>query len=506
MIRRNIVANMIGRAWGVLSVYLFVPLYLKFLGIEAFGLVGFYSTLLGVLAFADLGLTATLSREMARLEAREGTAGEMGDLLRTYESIYLGISLALASVIWLLAPVIAGRWLQASALPPAEIASAIRIMGIAIAFQLPATLYSGGLFGLQRQVMANFLSIGWSVLRGVGSVLVLWFVSPTILAFAFWQLFSNAAYCFAVRSGLWHSLPAPPARPGFKSAVLRNTWRYASGLACLTLLSGILKQADKLAVSKLMPLEVFGYYTLAGSLAMAPLLLANPIAIAVFPRLTGLVSTGDGAPLKRIYHRACALVSVAVFPGALTLALYAGDFIFAWTGSVAAGHKVGTVAALLLAGQAMQAITVVPYYLALAHGNIKLNLWIGTASVLIITPLLILLIKRFGVVGGGISWLILTLCTLPPYMYFLHRRFLPGESLSWILHDIGRPLLASLPAIILASHLWPHSSTRVIVFAQIGLVWGVSLVSAVMAMPEFRGELILRARKLLGASMERRPD
>jgi O-antigen/teichoic acid export membrane protein len=49
MIRRNIVANMIGRAWGVLSVYLFIPLYLKFLGIEAFGLVGFYSTLLGVL-------------------------------------------------------------------------------------------------------------------------------------------------------------------------------------------------------------------------------------------------------------------------------------------------------------------------------------------------------------------------------------------------------------------------------------------------------------------------
>jgi len=55
MIRRNILANMIARAWGVISVYLFVPLYLRFLGIEAYGIVGFYSTLLAVLAFADMG-------------------------------------------------------------------------------------------------------------------------------------------------------------------------------------------------------------------------------------------------------------------------------------------------------------------------------------------------------------------------------------------------------------------------------------------------------------------
>jgi hypothetical protein len=92
MIQQNIIANIIGRVMGIVSVYLFVPIYLKFLGIETFGLVGFYSTLLGVLAFADLGLTATLSREMARLEVRAGSVGEMRDLLRTYESIYLVIS------------------------------------------------------------------------------------------------------------------------------------------------------------------------------------------------------------------------------------------------------------------------------------------------------------------------------------------------------------------------------------------------------------------------------
>jgi O-antigen/teichoic acid export membrane protein len=148
MIRHNIVANIIGRAWGFVSVYLFVPLYLHFLGIEAYGLVGFYSTLLGVLAFADMGFTATLNREMARLSVRKDSAEEMRDLLRTYESTYLCISSVLAIIIWALAPLIAVRWLHSNVLQPNEIAVAIRLMGVATAFQLPSGLYIGGLMGL----------------------------------------------------------------------------------------------------------------------------------------------------------------------------------------------------------------------------------------------------------------------------------------------------------------------------------------------------------------------
>lgn len=500
MIKKNILANMIGRVWGIVSVYLFIPLYLKFLGIEAYGLVGFYSTLLGVLAFADIGLTATLSREMARLSVREDSSGEMGDLVRTYESTYLYISVILASIVWFSAPFIAERWLRASALPTGEIASAIRLMGIAIALQLPANLYSGGLLGLQKQVLTNSLQIAWGLLRGVGAVLVLWLISPTIFAFAVWQLFSNAVYCFAVRLSLWRALPCVASKPRFNRLVLRDTWRYAAGMAGITFLSAILTQTDKLVVSKMLPLEIFGYYTLAGSLAMAPLILASPIGVAVFPRLTGLVSTGDRDTLEQIYHRACGLVSVAVIPCALTLAMYAGNFVFAWTGSAIAAQKAGLVASFLLCGSIIQAILIIPYYLALAHGNIKLNLRLGIVSVVLITPLLIFLIMKYGIVGGGVSWLVMNLCTLPPYMYFIHRRFLPGELQKWVLRDVGRPLLVSLPIILLGRWLLPSTSSRIMIFGEIGLVWSVSAAAAAFTISELRHEFIKKTGKILGVS------
>ncbi len=499
-IRQNTVANYIGRAGGIVLAYLFIPVYLKFLGIEAYGLVGFYSTLLGVLAFVDMGLTATLSREMARLSVLKDTAGKMRDLLRTYEYLYLFISLAVALLIWVFAPFIAERWLQAGALPTYKIAAAIRLMGMAIALQLPSGLYNGGLLGLQKQVSYNSLQIAWGVFRGAGAVLILWLFSPTIIAFAFWQLFSNAVYCLAIRLMLWRGLPRADPRPRFNRILIRDTWHYAAGMVGITICSTLLVQTDKIAVSKMLPLEMFGYYTLAGALASVPIMLANPIGVAIFPRLTGLVSLGEKDTLKQFYHRACGLVSIAVLPAALTLTAYMGRFIFAWTGSAVAAQKAGPAASLLLGGSIIQAIMIIPYYLALAHGNIKLNLMLGIVSVVLIIPLLILLIMKYGIIGGGVSWLMMNLCTLPIYIFFIHRRFLPGELWTWVLRDVGRPLIVALPIILLSRWLFLLPSSRILTFGLMGLVWSVSAAAAAITIPDLRKEIILLIRKFTGIS------
>jgi O-antigen/teichoic acid export membrane protein len=489
---KNIVANILGRVWGVVSVYVFVPLYLRFLGIEAYGLVGFYSTLLVVLAFADMGFTATLNREMARLSVRKDSAGEMRDLLRTYESAYLCTSSVLSAALWYLAPEIAQHWLRPTGLQPHDVTAAIRLMGVAVAFQLPSGLYVGGLMGLQQQVRVNCVQIGWGLFRGLGAVFVLWLFSPTIIAFALWQLISNALYCFLTRLSLWRALSFGRAqsRPHFKWEVFRNTWRYAAGMAGMAVVSILLTQTDKLAVSKMLPLETLGYYTLACTLAWVPSMVGSPIAFAVFPRLTGMVALEDRTGLTRLYLRTCELIAVANIPAGLTIGLFAGDCIFAWTGSAIAAQRAGLVASLLVGGQLMQAISTVPYYLALAHGSMKLNLQIGIASVVLITPLLLFLIVKYGVVGAGLSWLLMNLCTVPPYLYLLHRRFLPGELRRWCLRAVARPLLATLPCVLLGRCLVPHTTSRLFTACFIGLVWAVSAAATAATVPEVRSFLM----------------
>lgn len=503
MIKRNITANIVGRAWGFISVYLFVPLYLHMLGAEAYGLVGFYSMLLGVLAFADMGFSATLNREMARLSANATAEQERRDLLRTYELSYLLICCVLAISICLAAPLIAERWLKASTLRSDDITLAIRLMGVAIAFQLPSGLYIGGLMGLQQQVRANALQIAWSAYRGFGTVLVLWFFPPTIVTFAIWQLVANAIYCISVRHGLWHALRVDGVRAAgfFRWQVFHGTWRYASGMAGMALLSILLTQVDKLTVSKLLSLDMLGFYTLAGSLASVPLILASPIASAIFPRFTELVARNDREQLVALYHRTCESVSIAIVPGGLAVALFSHDVIYLWTGSATSAQAASLAASLLLGGQLLQALTVVPYYLALAHGNIRLNLQIGIVSVVLVTPMMIYLVIHHGLAGAGLSWLIMNLCTMPPYMYFLHRNFLPGQLGRWFWRSLALPVIASLPCLLLGYWCLSMVDNRWLRLLMIAVTAGLSIICSALTAPEIRRWIT--TRKLSGLKPSR---
>jgi O-antigen/teichoic acid export membrane protein len=348
--------------------------------------------------------------------------------------------------------------------------------------ELPSGLYIGGLMGLQAQVRANTIQIGWGLFRGLGAVLVLWLVSPTVYAFASWQLLSNVIYCLVARMALWRVLRSFPgqAHPRFEWRVFHTTWRFAAGMLGMSVISTLLTQTDKLLVSKMLPLQMLGYYTLAGAVGSVPATLAGPIATAVFPRLTALVASESSDGLTSLYHRTCQLVAIAVVPAGLTVALFARECIFAWTGSALLAERAALVASLLVGGQIIQALLVVPYYLALAHGYVRLNLQIGIASVVLILPLLIGLVVKYGIVGAGLSWLVMNLCTVPSYMYLLHRRILPGEFRRWLLRDVLRPLCGAFPAVLLARLFAPMPTSRMLAIALIALVWGVSAGSAVL--------------------------
>jgi O-antigen/teichoic acid export membrane protein len=496
-VRRNIIANLIARAWGFIATYLFTPLYLHFLGIEAFGLVGFFSVLMGVMVLADMGFTATLNRELARLSVHKESFGKMRDLVRAYELLYFWISSVLIFLIWVLAPIISEYWLNSINLQPHEITMAIRLMGVAIAFQLPSGLFFGGLMGLQRQIQANSIQTAWSVFRGVGTVFVLWLFSQTIIAFALWQMISNAFYCFFVRFSLWRALSSESNRtkPQFKWQIIIDTKSYTIGMAVIAILSTILIQTDKLAVSKMLTLDMLGYYSLASVLASFPLMLANPIVSAIFPQFTGIFEKGDHESLVRLYHKTCKLTSLVIFPAGLTLALFAKDFILAWTSSNVASEEAGLTTSLLLIGQLLQAITLVPFNFALSHGQTKLIVKVQIYSIILITPLLFFLIKNFGLVGGGISWLLMNMCSLLPYMFFFHKKFLPGEFKTWILHDVGQPLLIALPIIIIGSWLFHAPSSPIIKFGMIALIWIVSTIATAFSITEFRDFMVNYVRK-----------
>jgi O-antigen/teichoic acid export membrane protein len=169
ILERNVSANFAGSIWQTIMGLAFIPLYIKFMGIESYGLMGIFATLQVVFGLLDVGLGSTLTREMARLSALPSKEQEMRNLVRTLEILYWCIAVFVGTLVVSLSPLIAHHWINAGQLSPRTIEQALLIMGFVIALQMPIGFYSGGLMGLQRQVLLNAINISIGTLRGAGA-------------------------------------------------------------------------------------------------------------------------------------------------------------------------------------------------------------------------------------------------------------------------------------------------------------------------------------------------
>jgi O-antigen/teichoic acid export membrane protein len=493
-IKKNIVANFISRFIGFVITYLFTPLFIKLLGIESFGFIGFFSALMGVLLITDIGLTASLTREAARLSVLDDSEKLLKDTIRTYELIYICLSLFIACMVWFGSNYIANNWLKVKDLDLSQLVLAIKISGIAIACQLPSGLYFGGLMGLQKQILANSVQLGWSLSKGLGTVIVLWLISSTILAFAICQLIGNFLYFVVLRKSLWGSLPFNNKKivPIFDFKVFLLNWKYSIGIAAISFMSTIILQADKIIVSKALPLEVLGYYTLAGTLAMLPIMIANPITSAMFPKFIALIELKDSEQLVALYHRTCKLVAVTVLPLGFTVMAFTENILKIWVGSSLIAGQSALVASIMLFGQILQVITTVAFYFSLAIGKTKLPIMIQILSIVVFIPSLFFLLHRYGIIGASLSYLIMNLITCPIYMYFFHRNYLPGQLINWLKNDVFLPIIIIIPFVIVSRFILPNSNSVSLILLKLFFTWFLSSLFILLAFSEFRGDIYLK--------------
>ena len=101
-VKQNVIANYLGRGWATLASILFIPLYIYYLGIESYGVVGFFTSMMAALSLLDFGMGQTLVREAARTSKSEADRNTLISLLGALEYIYWSIGVLAACVLSLI--------------------------------------------------------------------------------------------------------------------------------------------------------------------------------------------------------------------------------------------------------------------------------------------------------------------------------------------------------------------------------------------------------------------
>ncbi|OPL14360.1 MAG: hypothetical protein AVO39_09255 [delta proteobacterium MLS_D] len=492
LLKKNITANFLGSFWQALMALLFIPLYIKFLGMEAYGLIGVFITLQALFLLLDVGLGATVNREMARLSALPDKEQEMRDLVRSMEAIYWSIAVIIALVVMILSPYIAHYWVKPDRLSPEVVQRAMLIMGLAIAVQWPVSFYAGGLTGLQRQVLLNVVNSTIATFRWFGAVLVLWLVAPTIYAFFIWQIIVSILHVLMMWSFLWRSLPKSSQKPSFRGDLLLGVWRFAAGMSGISILGTLLTQADKIILSKMLPLEMFGYYTLAWMVASTLYRLIGPLFNAVYPRLTQLVSLQDEENLKSLYHKVCQLMSALILPVTAIIAFFAYEILLLWTQSPTTAENAHVLVGILIIGTALNGLMNMPYALQLAHGWTKLAFYVNLFAVVTLVPLTILMTWQYGAVGAAIVWVVLNSGYVLVAIQFMHRRLLVSEKRSWYIKDVGFPLIVAFATAGAGRLLISDAMSQTMMVSLLVVISGMTLLLTMAITPAARDFIIGR--------------
>lgn len=484
---RNFVAGVASSGWAALVGLLVVPWYIRYLGIEAYGMIGVHLTLQSLFVLLDLGFSPAVSREVARA-AVTGQMASARRLVHSISVVFVAGGCIVAAGLAALAPWIARDWLNTGDLPTAQVTIALTLSAVTVGVRWPATLYTGVLNGARRIDLASGITIVTTTLANGGAVVVLALVEPSLRAFFLWQVAIGLLHSLAMRLAARRAIGHDGAR--FDWLAIKSIWRFSAGMAAVAATGIVFSQIDKVVLMRTASLEQVGHYTIATALTSILYRLITPAFNVVYPQLCGIVEMGTERELAQRYHTATRMFLSLILPAAMFIVVCASSILSLWIHQPQLVEQTSVIVVLLCLGTTAHCIMYFPYALQLATGNTSLPLTINLCLSVVFLPLVIVLAIKQGAVGIAGAWLILHLCYVVLGTWLTHRRILPGEAWRWVSRAIAPPLAISVAFGFAALAIMPAASTDLVRLMIGGIGTAGAAATSMLLLPE--GRLLLR--------------
>lgn len=472
----NTGANFICRVWTIIANFIFVPVFINYLGLESYGLVTFFTTLQILLYLLGLGLSKTLRREFAADERSGKDTQYKYKILRTIEVVYWLICIVILLICFFSADYISTQWLQASGLSSDTISSTILLMGGCIASQLLANLYLGCLFGLEKQVEANSLQVCWSISRNIGVILVLALVKSDILHFYFWFLLCDMVYFILVRFRVVLHIRKVCTLLVWSVKdlkLLKGVYKYALGLMVVSIGYCINTQLDKIILSGKFDLITVGAYNTVYSLSILSTIISTAVGIAIFPKFTSYFTIRNKASMQSLYIDLNCFVNIVTISLGCFLSAYSTDLLIAWTGSPEISNIVGVAAPLIILGTTINALQEITYNYLLACGVTIVNNVQTVFSISYVIIIMPVLINKFGINGAAFSWLSLMLISTILYLLYFNAKYIKSNMKRNILRNTMLPFFVALVLSFLSRKAITFVTSNVYAVCAIGVMSGL---------------------------------
>jgi O-antigen/teichoic acid export membrane protein len=412
-LRRNTLWNLAGTGLPLLLGAVTIPFLIRRVGVESFGVLTLVWALIGYFSLFDFGLGRALTQQVAAARS-SGDMDNLPSLVKTGLGFTAAAGFAGGLLLVVLAHPLAMHWLKVS--KPLQSSTDFALMVAAIG--IPLTTFTTGLRGILEAYedfgIVNILRIGLgaanfglpalSVLL-LGNSLVL-MVASLILARVI-VLFAHAWIVHVKMPGGW--LRAPLSRDNMRRLLSFGAWMTVSNI-----ISPLMVTADRFVISAVLGASVVAYYTVPFEALIRVLVIPGALTAALFPRLTATLKS-DHAQARRLYFGSLKTLLLVLTPICVMACAGSKLGLTLWLHKDFAAHAWLTVSILAI-GLLFNGLAHVPFAAVQATGSARPTAILHITELVIYVPLLIGLLKLFGLPGAAVAWSIRALIDMVALM------------------------------------------------------------------------------------------
>ncbi len=398
---RNTAINLAGFVLVGLVSIAAIPITIRRLGGDAFGILSLALVVLGYFSIFDLGLGRATIKFAAEYLAHNSVE-------RLPRLVWISVGLQLSIGVFGGAVLAAGSpFLVRSVFRiPAALTQEAKLTLLILAAALPVVLATSALRGTLEAAQrfdlvnlvkipanaANFLIPAAAVLLGTRLPLIVLFLCLARVAAGLTYLYLSCRL-----------FPSLRQRTAFDFRTLRSLLVYGSWVTVSNVISPILAYFDRFVIGSLLSMTAVAYYAVPYDLANNFLILPTALVSTLFPAFSTLGASGDRRQIQQLYTRSLKFLLLTLVPSMLVLGFFASDILHLWLGAAFAER--GTrVLQIFAFGVVLNSLAWIPFSLLQGSGRPDVTGKLHLAELPMYAGVAWVFVHRYGIAGGALAW------------------------------------------------------------------------------------------------------
>ena len=353
---RNTVLNLLGLVVPLAVGFVTIPLVVRALGNERFGILALVWVVFGYFGLFDLGLGRTTTKYIADALGRN-ESGKLPGYLWTTVLLQTAIGTAAALLSYLAAPLIVRRMLNIPEGFIGETVLTLRLVGLSLPVMFVSSSFRGVLEAAQRFDLVNAVKVPVNILFYVLPLVgvALGYELPGIVVL----LVVSRAAALAVWARMSFSV-MPPLRtfPILDKRLVRPLFSFSGWIGLSSILFAVTTSIDRLIIGSILTVEAVAFYSAPYEAVNRVGVIPGSLSMVLFPAFSYLDAGRKEEETEALFARSTKFLLLSTGPVLLLLMFFAGDFLRLWLGPdyaaaatlavqvLAAGFLVNTVLAV----------------------------------------------------------------------------------------------------------------------------------------------------------------